>query len=70
MKSSRMEISEKGKRVRMCSTLEVTLSKNFLVRGVRREIYSTEKFTKRVTLKLKPDGGNLRRFKSVGTRVS
>ena len=31
MKSPRMEISAKGKRIRMCSTLEVRQSKNFLL---------------------------------------
>ena len=34
-----------------------------IIRGVRREIYSTEKFSYRVNLKSKPGDGKLRRFK-------
>ena len=42
----------------------------YIIRGVRRTISSTEKFSGRVTVKSKPDGITFRRFKGVGTRAS
>ena len=38
-----------------------------IVRGVRGEINNTDKFGKRVTSKLTPDGGKFGTVKSVGT---
>ncbi|MPC41445.1 hypothetical protein E2C01_035036 [Portunus trituberculatus] len=48
----------------MFSTLEVKQSKNL------GEIDNTDKFSLRMTVESKPDGGKLGRLKSVGTRAS
>ena len=46
------------------------IAKEFtIIRGVRGEINSTDKFSKRMTCKSKPDGEKLERFKSVSIRA-
>ena len=60
-----MEISVKGKLLKMCSTLEVKILKEFyIVRGLRRVINSTEEFSRRVTVRYDPDGRKFRRFRN------
>ena len=65
-----VEISAKGKLVKMYSTMETKYSKNFRVRGVRIAINSTEEFCGRVAVNYKRNGRTFRRSLGVDTKVS